>query len=1036
MYILGLDIGSVSINAVVIKGDGLSSAPIDEFIVEELPYRRHFGLVREETLKILEDVISRYKPENIQAIAITGSHGERIAKELGAFFEVETIAQVVGTIKVAPGVRTIISIGGQDAMLFQIGYAPDGTWFLEGFNINGPCASGTGSFIDQQAERLAQVMYGADWEPSQEHLQKTLEDFIALGLTSSSPAPVACRCTVFTKSDMIHLQNKGEPLPNIIAGLHYGNAANYMSTIVGNREIQKPIVFIGGMASNELQVRAFRSYFPSLTVPPLHTSVGALGVALIAKDRAIRHPINLDALRDQSEKSVDFSRAEPLKLEWTNFPKDNALPSLKSSKNKRYRGFLGIDIGSTTTKYVFMDEKKKILHKNYVPTRGRPIEVTQQLLKGLFEAFNGRCDIIAVATTGSGRNVVGDFLDADLIIDEITAHARGAVEIDPEVDTVFEIGGQDSKYILLHRTHPVDFDMNKVCAAGTGSFLHELANKMKINIVGEFQEVALSSRSPINLAERCTVFMESDLMSYAQKGARREDLIAGLCYAIVHNYLNRVVGKRAIGNRIMFLGGPSLNKGIVAAFERVLKKPLIVPKHREVMGAFGAALLVKEKWEQAGKDQDPDLKSKIQQRTRSIFDLVDSKVEYKETICHADPKCHNECKLKIYNFGGRKSIWGGDCGRYEVTRYDGPTETDYISERNRMFWELLKEWDVEPGTTSPGRSDLPLIGVPLGIHFWEWAALWVPILRRLGFPVLLSPKTDHAITRAGIETVTAETCFPIKVFLGHVKWIADRAELFFLPTVITMPALAEKEVSFFCPLVQSGRYVAAQAVQLDRSRIIDPTVYLKDGPERIAHAVSRALPPSLGISDDQVIKAVMASWDRYWRFREELKTRGETIVKESIESGTPLWIISGRPYNLYDTRLNLQIGQHLAKRGIRAITFDFIDLAAEDISDFPRMYWGFGSRIVRAAKRIARTPHLYGLHVTNFSCGPDSFIEHFYRHVLQNKPALILEYDEHTAVAGILTRVEAYQNVVKNIEKDMQIPETPHEELGFEHLSN
>lgn len=1036
MYIVGLDIGSVSINGVVIRDDVPSSASIQEWLVEELPYKRHFGLIMEEVANTLGEILSKYGSNNIRAVAITGSHGEKVAHKLGAFYEVETIAQVVGTIRVAPGVKTIISIGGQDAMLFQIGYGREGEWFLEGFNINGPCASGTGSFIDQQAERLAQVMYGADWEPSQERLQKTLEDFIALGLNSSSPAPVACRCTVFTKSDMIHLQNKGEPLPNIIAGLHYGNAANYISTIVGNREIQEPIVFIGGMASNELQVRAFRSYFPSLFVPPLHTSVGALGVALIARDRLARSSVKIDALKNWSEDGAHFERAEPLRLEWTVFPADNNLPSLKKSKNKRYRGFLGIDIGSTTTKYAFIDDKGVILHKNYVPTRGRPIEVTQSLLKGLFEAFRGRCDIIAVATTGSGRNVVGDFINADLIIDEITAHARGAVEIDPTVDTVFEIGGQDSKYILLHNTHPVDFDMNKVCAAGTGSFLHELANKMKINIVGEFQEVALSSRSPINLAERCTVFMESDLMSYAQKGARREDLIAGLCYAIVYNYLNRVVGKRAIGNRIMFLGGPSLNKGIVAAFERVLKKPVIVPKHREVMGAFGAALLVKEQWERKGLSlNSSDVKKAVEARTKSILELIDSKVEYKETICHADSKCHNECKLKVYNFAGRKSIWGGDCGRYEVTHHNGPVEVDYIAERNKLFWDLLAEWDVEPGKLSAGRSDLPVIGIPLGLHFWEWVVFWVPVFKRLGFPVVLSPKTDHSITKMGIETVTAETCFPVKVFHGHVKWISEHADMFFLPTVINMPVLQEREISFFCPLVQSSRYISVQALSINRSRVIDPTVYLKDGPERIAHALARSIPQSLGLSSDDVTKAVMASWERYWRFREDLKTLGESIVNTSIENAEPLWVISGRPYNLYDSRLNLQLGQHLAKRGIRAVPIDMLDLAAEDISDFPRMYWGFGSRIIRAAKKIARTTHLYGLHITNFSCGPDSFIEHFYRHVLQNKPALILEFDEHTAVAGVLTRVEAYQNVVKNIERN-EAALSAAEELPLEQISN
>jgi predicted nucleotide-binding protein (sugar kinase/HSP70/actin superfamily) len=287
----------------------------------------------------------------------------------------------------------------------------------------------------------------------------------------------------------------------------------------------------------------------------------------------------------------------------------------------------------------------------------------------------------------------------------------------------------------------------------------------------------------------------------------------------------------------------------------------------------------------------------------------------------------------------------------------------------------------------------------------------------------------------GIESVTAETCFPVKVFHGHVKWILNHADMIFLPTVINMPPLEDRETSFFCPLVQSSRYVSAQALSLDRSRIIDPTVYLKDGPERIAHALAQSIPSDFGFSDEAIQKAVKSAWSRYWLFREDLKAMGEAVLKSSLEKGEPLWVISGRPYNLYDVRLNLQVGQHLAKRGIRALTIDMLELAGEDISDFPRMYWGFGSRVIRTAKRIARTPHLYGLHITNFSCGPDSFIEHFYRHVLQNKPALILEFDEHTAVAGILTRVEAYQNVVRNIEKD-HMESSASESFEFRQLSN
>ena len=518
-YDVGVDIGSVSINCVILDEN--------QKVVLETPYLRHFGLIYEETHKLLSGILRRIEVENsgaLRSVTFTGVHGELLAERLRAPSEVETIAQVLGAIHVVPGVRTIITVGGQDAAVFQLAHSGD-EWRLESFNMNGPCASGTGSFIDQQAERLALSIYGPDFSMDQEKLQQTLDDFIKLGLESTYPAPVACRCTVFTKSDMIHLQNKGESLPNIIAGLHFGNAANYMSTIIGNREISDPIIFIGGMASNRLQVKAFKHYFPSLIVPAHHTSIGALGAALQARKQNWRNEVDLSVLiRKDSKSAYSFPRAERLELSLSSFDSQNNLAPWARKKGKPVEAYLGVDIGSTTTKYALISENARILHKCYVPTQGKPIEVTQRLLRTLQEEVGQKIKLMAIATTGSGRNVVGDFLGADLIVDEITAHARGAVEIEPDVDTIFEIGGQDSKYIMIENTHPLDFDMNKVCAAGTGSFLHELANKMKINIVGEFQEIALSSKNPIHLAERCTVFMESDLVSYLQKGGERRDL--------------------------------------------------------------------------------------------------------------------------------------------------------------------------------------------------------------------------------------------------------------------------------------------------------------------------------------------------------------------------------------------------------------------------------------------------------------------------------------------------------------------------------
>ncbi len=1000
VYDVGIDVGSVSINCMVIDDQ--------QQVVLETPYLRHFGLFFEEVQRLLSDLTASFRngPDEVRSITFTGVNGKLLADILAAPYEVETISQILGATHLMPDVRSIISIGGQDASLFQLAHTGD-QWRLEAFNMNGPCASGTGSFIDQQAERLALSIYGAEFHMNQEKLQQTLEDFIALGLKSSYPASVACRCTVFTKSDMIHLQNKGESLPNIIAGLHYGNAANYMSTIVANRELAEPIVFIGGMASNSLQVQAFRHYFPNIHVPLHHTSLGALGAALQAQRQGWRNCVDTSRLgRNDSNSNDGFPVAPRLELELTHFDPDNSLSPWETRRKTATEVFLGVDIGSTSTKYALIDDRGQILHKCYLPTQGKPIEVAQRLLQTLDNEVGNRVRLLGIATTGSGRNVVGDFLDADLIIDEITAHARGAVAVDPEIDTIFEIGGQDSKYIRIENTHPLDFDMNKVCAAGTGSFLHELANKMKINIVGEFQEVALSAHTPIHLAERCTVFMESDLVSYAQKGARRADLIAGLCYAIVYNYLNRVVEKRYVGQRIMFLGGPSLNQGIVAAFEKVLGKPILVPKHREVMGAFGAALAVRERFH----------KGAIAGKTRDLKKLAKSQVVFSETICRADKKCHNECKLKVYDFGGHKSIWGGDCGRFETGRYDGLQQTDYFLERQRCFQEALEEKGISFFAVFPKDSYFrPTVGVPLALHSLEWGIFWCHLFAELGFSVLLSPRTNNKLVLTGVESMTAETCFPVKLFHGHVHYLLDQAEYLFLPNVIDMPTPQHQETGFFCPLVESSQYMVRAALSIPDHRLIRPTLYLKSGPKHLLESLDETLPRPLPRGSIDLESAVQKAWNRQEAFRKDLIDRGQEVFRQ-LAPDEPLWVVTGRPYNLHDERSNLQMGRHLAKLGIKALPMDYLDVDAEDLSDFPMMYWGQGAKILRTAKRIARMPNWYGVHLTNFSCGADSFIEHFYRHILRDKPSLILELDEHSAVAGLLTRIEAYQNVVRNLQ--------------------
>jgi predicted CoA-substrate-specific enzyme activase len=994
-YYVGIDAGSVSLNCVVVDQK--------KEIVYESPYKRHLGKVEEKVLELFQDLYQRFGQEKIKAVAFTGNHGQKISQRVGGFYEFETISEVLGSLFVRPDAKSIISMGGQDIGLFQVNHNGV-SWELEYFNTNGPCASGTGSFIDQQAQRLATAIYSEQVVISQDQTDNILKDFIKLGLRSEKPSNVACRCTVFTKSDMIHLQNKGEKLEDIIYGLHLGNARNYMSTIVCNRVLENPILFIGGLSMNELQVRAFKDYFPELIVPRHNASVGALGVALHALDLGLENHLHLEASelirgKDRSE----FPIAPKLKLKETHFPEDNEVR--KRSFAEKERVYLGIDIGSTTTKYALIDENREIIHKSYVHTQGKPIEVTQGLLRIIRDEIGDKVEIVGTATTGSGRNVVGDFLNADLIIDEITAHARGAVEIDPGIDTIFEIGGQDSKYIYISNAYPLDFDMNKVCAAGTGSFLHELANKYGINIVGEFQEIALSSDTPVKLAERCTVFMESDLVSYLQKGLPRDDLIAGLCYAIVYNYLNRVVGKRKTGQRVMFLGGPSLNKAVVAAFENVLGRGLVVPKHREVLGAFGAAISLQEKME---------LENSTTSTFRGLDSAINDQMDYKEKACRADASCHNQCKLKIYDFDGRKSIWGGECGRYDLIRGKGSKKENYFLLRERIWQShmdgLYEELKGEPIMEVDGR---PTMGMQRSLYTLQTGVLWAHFLDRLGYRVVFTPPTNSQLSSAGIEAMTSETCYPIKVSHGHVKALVGKTRYLFLPSIINMPTPKESERGFYCPLVSSNQYMVRVALDLDEASILSPIVHLKYDTSTLAVELSEQLSKKLGKSRSEIERALEYALERQNVFIDEMYAIGKEIIA-THPTDMPLVLVTGRPYNLYDERLNLRLGQNMAKIGVDAVPMDFVDVTDVDLSDFPAMYWGLGAQILRTARFIKDRPNYFGLHITNFSCGADSFIEHFYKHIMGDKPYLILELDEHSAVAGVMTRLEAYKNVIDN----------------------
>ncbi|MCF8127607.1 MAG: acyl-CoA dehydratase activase-related protein, partial [Deltaproteobacteria bacterium] len=317
------------------------------------------------------------------------------------------------------------------------------------------------------------------------------------------------------------------------------------------------------------------------------------------------------------------------------------------------------------------------------------------------------------------------------------------------------------------------------------------------------------------------------------------------------------------------------------------------------------------------------------------------------------------------------------------------------------------------------------VGMQRALYGQQDALLWAHFFDRLGYRLVLTPPTNAQLSRMGIEAMTAETCYPVKVSHGHVKALVGQTAFLFLPSVVDMGKSEDKEKGFYCPMVQSNSYMVRMALDLDMKTVLSPVVHLKYDVQTLALELAGQLKTKLSIPLHQIREALYYAKGRQEQFQKAVLKQGSKILA-SHPAGEPMVVVTGRPYNLYDERLNLRLGHNLAKIGVKAIPMDFLDLSSVDLSDFPSMYWGLGARILRAAKIVASNADFFGLHLTNFGCGADSFLEHFYRHIMGDKAYMILELDEHSAVAGVMTRLEAYKNVIFNsIQKARQDAEEP-----------
>ncbi|HEY5471362.1 MAG TPA: acyl-CoA dehydratase activase [Bacteroidales bacterium] len=989
--LLGFDIGSVSLNTVVMDENYNILEDYYEYI-----HGKPFNVLRYR----LTSILKTHTVESITGIALTGSGGKLATELIGGVFVNEIIAQATSTGRLFPDARSVIEIGGEDSKLIHLEKDPvTGQSRLVDFEMNSICAAGTGSFLDQQARRI-----GVPIE----------NEFGNMSLKSVDPPRIAGRCSVFAKSDMIHHQQIATPLHDIVAGLCFALARNFRSNLARSKEIKKPVIFSGGVAANIGMVRAFTEILDlkenELIISNHHASMGAIGAVIYAHSvkPEMNHFEGLKKLEDYlSVDATTFVSLPKLTESAAEYKKHVHSIDKGIAKTKVY---LGLDIGSLSTNVVLIDEQHRVISRRYLPTAGKPLEAIQRGLSEIYDEIGEYVEVIGAGTTGSGRYLTGDFIGADTIQNEITAQATAAIDYDPTVDTIFEIGGQDSKYICIENGVVVDFEMNKVCAAGTGSFLEEQAEKLNINIINEFGAMALSSDSPVKLGDRCTVFMESDLNSFMQKGARNENLVGGLAYSIVYNYLQKVVVDRKVGDKIFFQGGVTNNKAVVAAFEQVLGKKIIIPPHFDVTGAIGVAILAKRSMTEGHKTRFKG------------FGVRNVAYEISRFVCQS---CTNHCEIRRVKVDGvTKSLYyGGRCEKYETDDRKKPVNNipDLFAKRIEMLREGYSETDSWKTTT---------IGIPRALMvYYQQFPFWRTFFEELGFTIVVSRESDKSLVNQAIETMTTETCLPVELMHGHVLDLVERGvDYIFIPFIVNGKERAgNKTMNCNCPWVQSYPFMVKAALKgkVDESKLLIPTLHFRYFERALLKEMKEYFSGKFGINKETIRKAVYKADEAQTAFEKRLVEYGKEVLSSIPENCRPV-VLLGRPYNSADSHLNLGLVEKLISQNVMPIPVDMLDLSPYNIfTNYRNMYWPNGQKIIAAAQLVAKTKNLHAVYLSNFRCGPDSFIWHYVTEELKGKPFLHLEVDEHSADAGMITRIEAFLDSLKgadqNEKKDIKI---------------
>ena len=934
-YTLGIDIGSTTVKiAILDENDTLLFAD----------YQRHFANIQETLADLLEKAYEKLGELTLHPV-ITGSGGLTLANHLGVPFVQEVIAVSTSLQKIAPQTDVAIELGGEDAKII----------YFEGGNIeqrmNGICAGGTGSFIDQMASLLQTDATG---------LNEYAKNYKAL-------YPIAARCGVFAKTDIQPLINDGATKEDLSASIFQAVVNQTISGLACGKPIRGHVAFLGGPLHFLDQLKA--AFIRTLKLDDEHAITpenshlfAAMGSAMNAKDEVT---VSLTDMKDRLKNSIkmDFEveRMEPLfatEEDYKAFNERQSAYQVKKGDLSQYHGncYLGIDAGSTTTKTALVGEDGTLLYSFYSNNNGSPLKTAIRSIQEIYSLLPEDAHIAFSCSTGYGEAL----MKAALLLDEgeveTVSHYYAAAFFDPEVDCIVDIGGQDMKCIKIRNQTVDSVQLNEACSSGCGSFIETFAKSLNYS-VQDFAKAALFAEHPIDLGTRCTVFMNSKVKQAQKEGASVADISAGLAYSVIKNALYKVIkvsDAKELGKHIVVQGGTFYNDGVLRSFERIAGCQAIRPDIAGIMGAFGAALIAKERYHAEGRATT----------MLSIDKINELKYTTSMANCHG---CTNNCRLTINKFtGGRQFVSGNRCERgigKEKNKDHIPNLYEYKYKRLFSYAPL-----------SPEKAVRGKVGIPRVLNMFENYPFWYTFFTELKYQVVLSPTSTRKIYELGIESIPSESeCYPAKLAHGHVTWLLRNGVKFiFYPCIPYERNEFPDAVNHYnCPIVTSY----AENIKNNVDELHDPSITFMNpflaltSEEIVTKRLTEIFPD---IPAAEVKAAAHKAWEEMDAVHKDIEKKGEETLQYLKETGRRGIVLAGRPYHI-DPEIHHGIPDLINSYGVAVLTEDSVShLVPVERPIRVNDQWMYHSRLYAAANFVKTRDDLDLIQLNSFGCGLDA----------------------------------------------------------------